>query len=171
MPTVVAEGAEYFVMPDCGLSLEKLLRGRTAAQTKVSLDAFRDGAIALARLHGKGLSHGRPNLSDICWDNGLITFLDFEYYSPKRNNLRGQARDLFVFFYNAFTVAGKPTRELEVARDCYLAQDPGGVWPAARMFAYRLRWANWITKPIQMRREGKANEFKAIPLVMDWFGV
>lgn len=169
VPEIVAEGPDFFVIPDCGPSLDAILRGKTDMDRAQRQRAFIDGAKALAGLHAQNLSHGRPSLKDICWDNGRVTFIDFENYSPRHNTLRGHGRDVVMFFFNGLAVAGRPTPELEIARDTYRANDPGGVWDAAQSLARRLRWTNWLTKPIQMRREGKAKEFKAIPLTLAWF--
>ncbi|MCW9042368.1 MAG: hypothetical protein OQK05_03410 [Pseudopelagicola sp.] len=169
VPAIVAEGPDFFVIPDQGASLDAILRGRNNETPDLKARAFADTAKALADLHAQHLSHGRPSLKDICWQDGRVTFIDFENYNPARNTLQGCARDVVMFFFNGLAFAGRPVRELEIARDTYRAHDPGNVWQAAQTFARRMRWTNWLTKPIQMRPEGKAKEFKAIPLTLAWF--
>lgn len=171
VPEIAAQGPDFVVLPDYGKSLKDLLLSGSADETGILKRAFTDGATALADLHMKGFSHGRPYLRDICWNDGQITFIDFEYYTPARNNLKGHARDVFIFFFNGLTLAGQPVPELEIAREHYLAKETSAIWQEAREIARRYRWVNWATKPIQMRRTGKAKEFKAIPLAMEWFGV
>lgn len=166
---IVEEEPAFIVIPDYGPSLERILRERDEMNTEQRERAFADGAVALARLHSEGLSHGRPSLKDICWKNGRAILIDFENYSDSLNSVQGHARDLLCFFFSGLTVAGRPVRELEIARDAYRAKDTGDVWSAAQALSRRLRWLDWATKPIQMRRPGKAREFKAIPMTLDWF--
>ena len=167
IPEIVAEGPDFFVLPDAGPSLETLLRRSDDADLRQR--AFADGATALAGLHAAGVSHGRPYLKDVCWKDGKVGFIDFENYSAARNSRRGHAWDVIIFFFSGLAIAGEPFRELEVARDAYRANDPGGVWEHAQRLVHRLRWVDWLTKPIQARSGGKAKEFKAIPLTADWF--
>lgn len=169
VPPVVAEGPGYFALPDCGETLDRVLSAALWTPAK-RLEVFADAGRTLAEMHGRGLSHGRPSLKDICWQDGVVRFIDLEYYADANNTLRGHGRDLVLFAYNAIVVGRGATPEMEAALTAYRAADPGGVWEAAETWCRRLRWANWATKPIQMRREGKAREFKAIPLTMQVFG-
>ena len=171
VPPIVAEGADFFVLPDAGPSLETLLRRNRNPDLEADQRhrAFADGGAALAGFHAKGLTHGRPYLKDVCWNDGDITFLDFENYRPRRNTIRGHAYDVVIFFFSGLALAGAPVRELDIARQAYRDNDPGGVWEHAQNLVRKRRWVNWLTKPIQARRGGKAKEFKAIPLTVDWF--
>ena len=60
-------------------------------------------------------------------------------------------------------------REIEIARDAYRAHDVDGVWEEAKRLAHRWRWTTWLVMPLQLRREGKAKEFKALPMTAEWF--
>jgi tRNA A-37 threonylcarbamoyl transferase component Bud32 len=170
VPPILAEGADFFVTPDSGPSLEAILR-QGLGTVEERLAAFRAAAGALAGFHAKHLSHGRPSLKDICWQDGRVTFIDFENFSDRLNTPAGHAQDVVKFFFNGLSVAGGPVPELDAARDAYRAADPGGIWEGARAVARRMRWLDWLTRPVQMRRDGKAREFKAIPLTLDFFGV
>lgn len=170
VPPIAAEGPDFFVLPDCGVTLDRVLAApdRPPEQRAAIL---RDAGRALARLHGMGISHGRPSLKDMCWRDGAVSFIDLEYYSPANDTLRGHGRDLVLFAYNAIVVGRGVTPELEAALAAYRAADTNGVWQAALEWCRRLRWAHWATWPVQQRREGKAREFKAIPQTMRLFGV
>jgi tRNA A-37 threonylcarbamoyl transferase component Bud32 len=169
VPVIVAEEPNLVVLPDYGHSLEAIFLGRNGESAAQKERALADGAAALASLHAQNVTHGRPYLRDICWKDGQATFIDFEYYRESQNSTYGHARDVVIFFSNGLAVAGKPSRELEIARDVYRESDPNGIWDHAQVLVRRMRWMNWLTKPIQMRREGKAKEFKAIPLTLAWF--
>ena len=169
IPRIVAEGSDFFVLPDYGPSLQSILRAGNGESAAEKARAFADGATALADLHAHGLSHGRPSLKDICWRDGQATLIDFENHRDVLNSPYGQARDVISFFFNGLYVAGKPVPELETARDVYRARDVNGVWQSAQKLVRRMRWVDWLTKPIQMRRPGKAREFKTIPLTLAWF--
>ncbi|WP_226779170.1 hypothetical protein [Oceaniglobus trochenteri] len=163
-PRILAEGPEFFAMADSGRPLHTLMTDDAA-----HLPAFRAAARALADLHRRGLSHGRPSLKDICWDGEKITFLDLERYAPRRNTPKGHAMDLVMFVFNGLTVGRGMTPEMAAAIETYRAEDPAHVWEAARAWCHRMRWIDWLTKPIQMRGPGKAKEFKAIPLTLATF--
>lgn len=168
VPQVLAEGPDYFALTHSGETLERILREQLwdAATRR---DIFADAGRALAALHRQEISHGRPSLKGMCWQDGAVTFIDFEYYSEANNTLRGHGRDLVLFVVNAMVVGRGPTPELDAALAAYRAADPGGVWEAARGWCRRLRWVDWLTRPVQLRGEGRALEFKAIPLTIRAF--
>jgi tRNA A-37 threonylcarbamoyl transferase component Bud32 len=165
VPPVVAEGADYFVTPDCGPSLRELLHRATENR----LPAFAAAAEGLAGFHAKGLSHGRPSIKDVAWDGARATFLDFERFAPKRNQFSGHVQDLIILLFSAFAETGRPTPETRMLAEAYRAADPGGIWTGAERLCRRLRWVDPLTRPIQRLRS--AREFRAIPLTFEAFGV
>lgn len=169
VPRIIAEGDDFFVLEDCGVSLMSILRNQNHMNIAAQKQAFFDTGKALAKLHNMRLTHGRPSLRDICWHNGRVTFIDLENYNADHNNRLGHGRDLVMFFFNAFSIAGRTMDEFAIVRDAYRTNDTRDNWAAAKQIAKRMRWTNLLSKPLQMRREGKAKEFKAIPLTLDWF--
>lgn len=167
-PPILAEGPDFFVTPDSGVSLETMVRKDLGADGDRSA-AFTEAARALAGLHALGLSHGHPRLKDICWKNGRITFIDFERFRDKLNTPAGHARDVATFVFSTIAEAGRPTPELDLARDAYRSAETGGIWDGARDLVHRLRFMDWLTWPLQHRRDGKSREFKAIPLTLRYF--
>jgi tRNA A-37 threonylcarbamoyl transferase component Bud32 len=167
-PHILAEGPDFFVIPDSGVSLQTMVRDDIGAGGERSA-AFTAAGRALAGIHALGLSHGHPRIKDICWKDGRITFIDFERFSDRLNTPRGHARDVATFVFSSIAEAGRPTPELDLARDAYCRHDPGGIWDAARDLVHRLRFMDWLTRPLQYRRAGKAREFKAIPLTLRYF--
>ena len=167
-PPILAEGPDFFVTPDSGVSLEIMVRKDIGADGERRA-AFTEAARALAALHTNGLSHGHPRLKDICWKDGRITFIDFERFSDRLNNPADHARDVATFVFSAIAEAGRPTPELDLARAAYRSADPDGIWEGARDLVRRLRFLDWLTRPLQLRRAGKAREFKPIPLTLRYF--
>ncbi len=167
-PKLAAEGADFIVLPDCGPDLRyRLLHEEDPA---VRRGLLLDAARALGRMHALGFAHGRPSPKDMCRLNGQELLLDFERYSRHRNTLKGQARDLVVWAFNVTAHSPQMRADLPEALAAYEAVAPNGVRTAAERLCRRLVWADWLTKPIQMRRGNKAREFKAIPMVLRLFG-
>ena len=163
VPPILAEGPDFFALPDCGPSLDHLLRTPGATTETDRMAAFEAAGRALAGLHRAGVSHGRPSLRDICWQDGRITFLDFERHAAHRNTPEGHAEDVVIFVFNGIRVGQGMTPELRRAIDSYRAVDPGGIWQRAQGWCRRRRWVATLTGPLRWRKEGKSNEFKAIP--------
>ncbi len=168
VPEILAEGESWFVLPDSGADLQGLLHNPSCTKEE-KRTAFTMAGEALADLHAKGVSHGRPVLRDFCWRAPKITLLDFERFTPTTAPRKGQIRDLIIFAHSALTTARGFTPELGAALAAYRAQNTSDIWQGAVDYTARLRWLDWLTKPIQMRHEGKAKEFKAIPMVIDLF--
>ena len=164
VPEIVAEGADYFAIADCGTNLHQMLKAPNAENTS-NPEIFAKAGRALARLHQAGVSHGRPSLRDICWDGQKIRFIDFERFAEKRNTLRGHAEDVIILLLNAFSITLEPRPEIAAVIEGYRSEDPGGVWEAAQRRAHKLRWINWLSKPVQFKKRG-AREFKAIPYTL-----
>ena len=168
VPGIVVEGARFFVTPDCGRPVSEILRFQEL-DTDTRLEVFSHVGEALWAFHKAGFSHGRPSLKDMCWDGARVRFIDFERYNAKRNTKKGHAEDLVMCVFNAFYVAGKPCAEIDELIARYREYAPDEIWQGAQAWCRKRAWINWATKPIQMRRPGKAKEFKAIPLTLQAF--
>lgn len=168
VPPVLADGANFFVMPDSGQSVEKIIRLQTEDQSE-RCQVLIKAAQALGQLHNQDLSHGRPILRDMCWDGSKITFLDLENYRADRNNSNGHARDLLSFVFSCYAMRCRELPEIDAAIAAYRAQDRGGIWDLAAAMAPRYRWLDRLTRPIQWRKYPHAREFKAIPLTLRAF--
>ncbi|SLN26692.1 Lipopolysaccharide kinase (Kdo/WaaP) family protein [Pseudoruegeria aquimaris] len=168
VPKILAEGPDFMALSDSGTSLQAMLRqdGWPEAERRA---AFEAAARELAAMHGKGLSHGRPAPRDICWQEGRITFLDLERYSPSRNTPKGHRNDLVIFLFNIFATLGRDCPEAQAAAAAYRAADPGGVWEAASALCARLRWVEPLSRPLRNRKDKKNLEFKAVPLTLALF--
>lgn len=168
VPAIISEGPDYLAIADCGPPLKHLLLG-SLGNTVGHSQAFEAAGEQLALMHAKHLSHGRPSIKDICWQNQRITFLDFERFHNKRNTPKGHMQDLVMMVFSTYAVTGQDCLEVEALIKGYRANDPADIWQAAVQWCGKMRWVDYLTKPVQWRKAGKAREFKAIPLTLDAF--
>ena len=133
---ILAEGPDYFVTPDLGVTLRALMAGGGAPDDRLA--AFAAAGSALAALHVRGFSHGRPAVRNLCWDGAAVRFIDMERFSPRRHHPRHFAADVLVFVHSVFAAAGGAA-ELDRAITAY--RTAGGPWAASVALARRLRWA------------------------------
>lgn len=168
VPREVFRTPNLIVSHDAGPTLQHILRFQLL-ETDERILACERAALALASLHESGVSHGRPLFRDICWDGKNITFLDFENYRVSRNNPKGHARDLVRFVFSMYAQRNSELPEIDAAVSTYRAADTVGAWDIAARWVHQNRWLDWVTRPIQLRPEPHAREYKAIPLVIGRF--
>lgn len=170
VPEIVDEGEDYFVTTDSGTVLPQLLHSGDPLSEEAS-QAFSAAGRTLATLHGNHITHGRPAIKDMCWQGGQLTLLDFERFSPTRNTTKGHVRDLIIFVHSCFYCVGSESPIIVNAMDAYRTTDRKDIWGKAQDWCHKMRWIDWVTKPVQWRKTGRAREFKAIPLTLKAFGV
>ncbi|PZR00158.1 MAG: hypothetical protein DI533_06025 [Cereibacter sphaeroides] len=170
VPQIVAEDKGLFAMRDSGPTLQVILRDRLGTEAE-RVAAFAAAGKALAELHGMGISHGRPVPGDICYQDGRITFLDFENYRAHRNRPKDFRLDLIIFIFMIYSFRRDESPEIIAAKAAYRANDPGGIWDSATEWLRGLRWVDTLTKPLQWRADPHAREFKSIPVTLRAFGV
>lgn len=152
VPPIVEEGPDHIETEDAGPTLRHLL-WTESPEWDTALPAAAQG---LAGFHRAGVTHGRPNLKDICWQAGRITFLDLERAG------RGSADlDLLVFLFSVTSDSHSDRAAFETARDAYLAAGDRAVWEAAQARVRRLRPLAWLLAPVA-RLQPKNREFNAI---------
>lgn len=132
---ILAEGPDYFVTPDLGVTLRAVMTGEGGGADRLA--AFAAAGLALAALHAQGFSHGRPALRDLCWDGAAVRFIDMEKFSARRCRPRHFALDVLVFVHSVFAARGG-VAELDAAFSAY--RTAGGPWTASVALARRLRW-------------------------------
>lgn len=162
---LIAEGNDWFAIADCGTVLDHILRKSSRPPQERSA-IFTAAGQALAQLHRAGISHGRPNLKDICWDGDQIRFLDFERYAALRNTQTGHIQDLLMFIFSTIVVNGDPCAELDSAVSAYRAQSNPEIWTGAKTLARKLRWLIPLTAPV--RALTGSQEFHAFPKAIDY---
>lgn len=167
VPVLSVESPDYIVLPDCGPDLRKRFNRDSSETSRRAL--LHQAALDLARFHGMGFSHGRPSPKDMCLVDGRVLLLDFERYQKSNNCIRNHGRDLVIFAFNVAAHSPQMRVDLPAAMAVYCEAAPEGTWAAAQKWCHKLRWTNWLTKPIQMRPGDKSREFKAIPFVLALF--
>ncbi|SFL06794.1 hypothetical protein [Shimia haliotis] len=168
-PHLALEGQDFIVLPDCGPNLRHRLAIEEDADTRRGL--LMDAARSLGDMHALGFAHGRPSPKDMCRLNGQEVLLDFERYDRRNNSLKGQARDLVIWAFNVAAHSPQMLSDLPEALEVHGNVAPAGLRTAAEELCHKLVWADWLTKPIQKRPGNKSREFKAIPAVLQLFGV
>jgi len=139
---VVAAGPEFLVTEDCGRPLRAIA---WQDPPEVFHPALAAAATALASLHAAGVSHGRPSLKDICWQEGRIAFLDLERAGRDRALDRAQAMDVLILIFSTAVETGGSETAMQVAKDAYLAAGERAVWDHA---AKRARWWAALRLPL-----------------------
>lgn len=148
VPNVVYYGDDFFVLEDAGFSISHWMDDPALSQAQ-KFRILSDAAQALIDLHQRGLVHGRPAVRDITWNNGKITFLDFESRSNSQNNDWLITRDT-LFFFNSLC------REDSIS-DCliteivtyYQAHCNGRNWAIMINYLARFRWLYYLFFPFK----------------------
>lgn len=153
---IVAEGPDYFVTPDLGVTLRTLMSDACASDDRSA--AFRAAGRALAALHAQGFSHGRPAVRDLCWDGAAVRFIDMERFCARHHSPRHFAADMLVFVHSVIA-AGGGQADLENALTAY--RSAGGPWPAVVALARRLRWIGPLTRGL-LRLKPHSRELTAV---------
>ena len=138
---IVAEGPDYFVTPDLGVTLRALTDGGSDPANRQA--AYRAAGRALAALHAKGYSHGRPAIRDLCWDGTEVRFIDMERFSSRHRSPRHIATDMLVFMHSVLAAGNGTFTDLDAAIEAYRAA--GGPWRETTAFAHRLRLLGSVT--------------------------
>jgi tRNA A-37 threonylcarbamoyl transferase component Bud32 len=135
---ILAEGDDFFVTPDLGATLLCLLKDRQST-ADARRAAFAATGSALARLHGRGLCHGRPSVRDTCWDGRTASFIDLERFSPRRTGPGAFTTDLLIFLWSGHSTGMDCGAELDAAAAAYLSAAPAGTAAALRRRMRHLR--------------------------------
>ena len=164
---LVASGEDFMAFEDAGAPLKRLLRFEEHP-LKERVSMMEGAAKALAQLHLAGISHGRPNLKDILWQDGQARFIDFERAAPARNTARGHAEDVILFFFSAFAEMDDSVVEIEAARTAYIAAGGAPFWALAVRRMSGLGWAYALSR-LAVPFLGSGRDFRAIKPTFAFF--
>ncbi|MDP3195242.1 serine/threonine protein phosphatase [Tabrizicola sp.] len=161
---VVAEGADWVLMPDAGPVLPEVVAdpGRGDAE---KLRAFAEAGRALGRLHWAGMAHGRPAVRDVCWDGVQARFIDLERFRRAKRAGFWQAADVVMFAQTAFTAWPEDNRWLEAALEAYAVSAPEGALAAVRRLAVWLVPVEWLAAGL-WRLRPQSRELRAVGLTL-----
>jgi tRNA A-37 threonylcarbamoyl transferase component Bud32 len=95
VPRVVLVTEDYFVIEDCGPTVNTLLRNNSVSNPNELIQKALD---ALAALHNQNEYHGGSQIKNLTYQNETVFFIDFEESFPPEAKLDElQFRDLFLF--------------------------------------------------------------------------
>lgn len=98
IPTIYLANDNVLVLEDSGKPVSYWLEdNKITAQQKQQI--LNDTVQALVNLHNMDVTHGRPLLKDILWQDGKVTFIDFEMRSNSNDLFRKKVRDTLFFLY------------------------------------------------------------------------
>lgn len=160
VPPLAADGPDFMVVPDRGLSLTKLLRKSKAGQAE-RVAACRAAGAALAAFHRAGLAHGRPLARDICWSGTGVTMIDYERFDAGRNGPRRLRNDLVMLVYSVVLEVGPDAPETRALCAAYIEAAPPTIWPDAQRLARRLLWLAPLIR-FAARFDGRPGEAAAV---------
>ena len=161
---ILAEGADFFVTPDLGVTLQTLLRDSDMPQ-EAKLAPFAAAGAALAQLHSARYCHGRPSIRDICWDGVQARFIDLERFSAERRDPASFSMDVLIFVHSVFAVDRRAQPVLDCAIRAYRAGVPDAVWAAVRRKGARFGWVGPVTAPLRWLRP-QSRDLNALPLTL-----
>lgn len=95
VPKVIQVSKEYFVLEDCGLTVNHLIKNNLVDNpTRI----FENIITQLARLHNLGKFHGGSQIKNFTYKDEKIYFIDFEEGFNREIDIKElQFRDLFLF--------------------------------------------------------------------------
>jgi tRNA A-37 threonylcarbamoyl transferase component Bud32 len=161
---VVAEGADWLLMPDAGPVLPEVVGDPVRSEAEM-LRAFAEAGRALGRLHWAGMAHGRPAVRDVCWDGRAARFIDLERFRRAKRAGFWQAADVVMFAQTAFTLWPEEPRWLEAALAAYAVSAPEGAVTAVRRLVRWLAPVGWLAAGLSAMKPG-SRELRAVGLTL-----
>ncbi|MCL1075141.1 lipopolysaccharide kinase InaA family protein [Shewanella dokdonensis] len=148
VPRVVSEGPGYFVIEDAGTTLKDWLN-TPGVDCETLQQILEDSATALAQLHTMGLAHGRPALRDISWQQGHVTFIDFEASQPKKSMVFQHIRDLVVYIHSLYRYLGPLNENIGSIVACYRNAGGEQIWQETKRFLASWQWLYYLLRPLR----------------------
>ena len=158
--TIVAEAPECIITADHGPTVLALLKQRA-----VGPEIFSCLGQHLWGLHKLGLTHGRPVLRDLCWDERHLTFLDLEAGAKLNATPRDFARDVLILLHSILVSKNTTAEDGLIFLRSYFSLADEQVISATRQRAEKLWWLEMLAYPVMLRhrqRRVKRSEFVAI---------
>ncbi|MCG9711727.1 phosphotransferase [Shewanella insulae] len=147
VPKLVASGEGFLVLADVGMPISGWLNADISQAEKQAI--LCDSAAGLARLHQKGLAHGRPALRDICWEEGDVAFIDFEANQQDSDMHKQQIRDLLVYIHSLYRYIGPHPEVVEPVIAAYRAAGGETLWQASKREMEKWQWLNLLVAPLK----------------------
>ncbi|WP_372871635.1 serine/threonine protein phosphatase [Shewanella sp.] len=149
VPRVMLSGDDFFVVEDAGKTVSSWLHASKSDSSVPFMDVLNDSAKALADLHALGLSHGRPALRDIGWQQGNVKFIDFEAAQQSRPLRYQQQRDLLVYLHSLYRYMGTEHAQIDAAIASYRRSGGEQNWLETQQRMRRWQWLRPLLKPLR----------------------
>ena len=143
VPTVVDSGESYLVLSDVGDNILYLLENKNLTHSE-KLKVLIKTSTALAKLHEKGYSHGRPSIKDICLKNNKIYFIDFEENQLGKNINQQQIRDLLIFIHSLYRFFGINNESIKKIIKAYKQNGGDKVWARTKKKMQTWIWLRYL---------------------------
>ncbi|WP_428612343.1 serine/threonine protein phosphatase [Shewanella sp.] len=147
VPELVASGEDFLVVADVGMPVNRWLNADVSEAEKLQI--LKDSAAGLAKLHLKGLAHGRPALRDICWDDGQVAFIDFEANQKDSDMHQQQIRDLLVYIHSLYRYIGPHPEIAEPVIAAYRNAGGESLWQESQQQMLKWQWLNYLIAPLK----------------------
>lgn len=137
VPEIMALTPDYMVTKGAGDHIEDWIDRDDVGTDEKEHMLFEVGK-GLARLHNAGIVHGRPAPRDITWQDGKVTFLDWENRLYFRKPEMQKVQDFLLLFQGIYR-RYFPNEELWVKalEEGYVAEDAGQTREKAVVFLQR----------------------------------
>ncbi|QLB12978.1 hypothetical protein EV697_102346 [Bisgaardia hudsonensis] len=99
VPELVCSGKDFLVLKDSGKTVSWWMVN-CSCPIKMKNNILIDVINAILSLHKMNLTHGRPAIRDIIWNNGEVLFIDFESPNIKKDLFYQRKRDILLFVYS-----------------------------------------------------------------------
>ena len=148
VPKVVYYGNDFFVLEDVGKSLSQLMDDESISEDK-KFQLLSEACFALIGWHRCGLVHGRPAIRDLTWQDGKISFLDFEAQSHSQNKNWLISRDMLFFFDSLCREKSISDKLIGEVADYYQAHCQPQYWEGMMRYLRRFKWLYYLLLPFK----------------------
>ncbi|NRD73549.1 serine/threonine protein phosphatase [Shewanella sp. VB17] len=135
VPTLMYCGDHFLVIADVGKTLNEWMANANI-ESNTQQQILVDSGVALAKLHTLGLAHGRPALRDISWQDGQVSFIDFEASQNNKSIIYQQRRDILVYIHSLYRYLGPKHESIKPVIMAYRHAGGDNIWQEAK---------KWIT--------------------------
>lgn len=165
VPKLVLAEEDFFVVEDVGSTVKQWLTEDEISPPCMH-QILNDSAKALAGLHAMNLAHGRPALRDISWQDGQVSFIDFEASQYKKDIGYQQVRDLLVFIHSLYRYLGPLHEFITPAINSYRQHGGEEIWQSAAQF---LKKWQWLYYPVSLFKNRGGRDLTPIYWVLKYF--
>jgi tRNA A-37 threonylcarbamoyl transferase component Bud32 len=148
VPKLICFDDNYLVVTDVGKTLNEWMVNpdiNDGTRQQILIDS----AEALAELHRLGLAHGRPALRDISWQDGKVSFIDFEANQNSKNITYQQRRDILVYIHSLYRYLGPKHEFITPAIMAYRKAGGEQIWQEAKDWIAPWQFLYYALSPLK----------------------